>query len=173
MNLTELELEVVGRAVLVVTGSEVASLCRNVAHEHGQTAVPHEPGNGEDVHAVAPAGDGKATAEGVQQRRGNAGAFGAVVAAFTDGIIMAFIAALFGKPNFDSIGLDIGDGRLAIGSFLTAVVNLVIVAAAVFFFIVKPVQAIKDRQKKEGEVVPDADDIALLKEIRDLLKNRP
>ncbi|MBK6318754.1 MAG: large conductance mechanosensitive channel protein MscL [Dehalococcoidia bacterium] len=102
-----------------------------------------------------------------------AGAFGAVVAVFTDGIIMAFIAAIFGKPSFDSIGLDIGDGRLAIGSFLTAVVNLVIVAAAVFFFIVKPVQAIKDRQKKEGEVVPDADDIALLKEIRDLLKNRP
>lgn len=102
-----------------------------------------------------------------------AGAFGAVVAAFTDGIIMAFIAALFGKPNFDSIGLDIGDGRLLIGTFLTALVNLVIVAAAVFFFIVKPVQAIKDRQKKEGEVVPDADDIALLKEIRDLLKNRP
>ena len=102
-----------------------------------------------------------------------AGAFGAVVAVFTDGIIMAFIAAIFGKPSFDSIGLDIGDGRLAIGSFLTAVVNLVIVAAAVFFFIVKPVQAIKDRQKTEGEVVPNADAIALLKEIRDLLKNRP
>src|SRR5690606_41478693 len=66
-------------------------------------------------------------------------------------IIMAFIAALFGKPNFDSIGLDIGDGRLLIGTFLTALVNLVIVAAAVFFFIVKPVQAIKDRQKKEGD----------------------
>lgn len=102
-----------------------------------------------------------------------AGAFGAVVAAFTDGIVMAFIAALFGKPSFDSIGLDIGDGRLLIGTFLTALVNLVIVAAAVFFFIVKPLQAIKDRQKREGEVVPDADDIALLKEIRDLLKNRP
>jgi len=102
-----------------------------------------------------------------------AAAFKPVVDTFTNGIVLNFIAAIVGKPNFDDIGLDVGDSRLLIGTFLTAVVNLILVGGAVFFFIVKPVQAIKDRQKKEGEVVPDADDIALLKEIRDLLKNRP
>lgn len=101
-----------------------------------------------------------------------AGAFGAVVATFTDGIVMAFIAAIFGKPNFDSIGLDIGDGRLYIGTFLTALVNLVIVGAAVFFFIVKPVNMIKERQKSAGEPVPEAEDIVLLREIRDALRSR-
>lgn len=102
-----------------------------------------------------------------------AGAFAAVVSALTDGIIMAFIAAIFGKPNFDSIGLDVGDGRLLIGTFLTALVNLIIVGAAVFFFIVKPAQMIRDRQKKEGTEPPQPEDTELLREIRDLLKNRP
>jgi large conductance mechanosensitive channel len=101
-----------------------------------------------------------------------AGAFGAVVASFTDGIVMAFIAAIFGKPSFDSIGLDVGDGRLYIGTFLTAVANLIIVGAAVFFFIVKPVQMIRDRQKAAGEPVPESEDIILLREIRDALRNR-
>lgn len=101
-----------------------------------------------------------------------AGAFGAVVVAFTDGVVMAFIAAIFGKPSFDSIGLDVGDGRLYIGTFLTALANLVIVAAAVFFFIVKPVKILTERKKEAGEPVPESEDVVLLREIRDLLKTR-
>jgi large conductance mechanosensitive channel len=100
-------------------------------------------------------------------------AFSAVVAAFTDGIVMNFIAAIVGEPNFDSIGLDVGDSRLLIGTFLTAVVNLIIVGAAVFFFIVKPVQMLRDRKKAAGEPVPESEDVVLLREIRDLLRNRP
>ena len=99
-----------------------------------------------------------------------AGAFATVVSAFTDGIVMQFLAAIFGEPNFDSIGLDIGDSRLLIGTFLTALVNFVIIAAAVFFFIVKPVQAIRERQKNEPETVAPPEDIELLREIRDLLR---
>ncbi len=102
-----------------------------------------------------------------------AAAFVPVVDAFTKGIVLNFIAAIVGKPNFDDIGLDVGDSRLLIGTFLTAVVNLVLVGAAVFFFIVKPVQIIKDRMKKGEEAPPpDPEDIALLREIRDLLRNR-
>ena len=100
-------------------------------------------------------------------------AFKPVIDTFTDGIVMNFIAAIVGEPNFDSIGLDIGDSRLQIGSFLTALVNLIITGAAVFFFIVKPVQIIRDRRKKEGDPVPDPDDVVLLREIRDLLRARP
>ena len=102
-----------------------------------------------------------------------AAAFVPVVDAFTKGIVLNFIAAIVGKPNFDDIGLDVGDSRLLIGTFLTALVNLVLVGGAVFFFIVKPVQMIKDRQKSGAEPPPpDPEDVALLREIRDLLRAR-
>lgn len=97
-------------------------------------------------------------------------AFMAVVSSFTSDIVMAFIAAIFGEPSFHSIGLDIGDGRLHIGSFLTALVNFLIVAAAVFFFIVRPVKMIRERKKTEPETVAPPEDIELLREIRDLLR---
>ncbi|MGE3074702.1 MAG: large conductance mechanosensitive channel protein MscL [Dehalococcoidia bacterium] len=99
-------------------------------------------------------------------------AFKDVVDAVTNGVIMNFIAAIVGKPNFDSIGIDIGDSRLLIGTVLTALVNLVLVGAAVFFFIVKPVKILQERKKEAGEPVPEAEDVVLLREIRDLLKNR-
>jgi len=101
-----------------------------------------------------------------------AGAFSRVITAFTEGIVLNFLAAIVGEPNFDSIGLDIGDSRLLIGTLLTAIVNLILVGAAVFFFIVKPVNMIKERQKKGEEAVPEADDIILLREIRDELRAR-
>ncbi len=102
-----------------------------------------------------------------------AAAFKPVVDTFTNGIVLNFIAAIVGKPNFDDIGLDVGDSRLLIGTFLTAVVNLILVGGAVFFFIVKPVEAIRARQKSGAEPAPaDPEDVALLREIRDLLKNR-
>lgn len=100
-------------------------------------------------------------------------AFKPVVDTFTNGIVLNFIAAIVGKPNFDDIGIDVGDSRLLIGTFLTAVVNLILVGAAVFFFIVKPIQVIKERQKRGEEAPPpDPEDIALLREIRDLLRTR-
>lgn len=99
-------------------------------------------------------------------------AFSQVVAAFTDGIVMAFIAAIFGEPSFDSIGLDIGDGRLYIGTFLTALANFIIVGAAVFFFIVRPVKMIRERRAAAGEPVPDSEEVILLREIRDSLRAR-
>jgi large conductance mechanosensitive channel len=101
-----------------------------------------------------------------------AAAFKSVVDVFTNGIIMQFIAAIVGKPNFDSIGIDIGDSRLLIGSFLTQVINLILVGAAVFFFIVKPVNILKERGKRGEDAVPDPEDIVLLREIRDSLRAR-
>lgn len=99
-------------------------------------------------------------------------AFKGVIDSFTNGIVMNFIAAIVGKPDFSDIGVDVGDSRLLIGSFINAVVQLVLVGAAVFFFIVKPVQVIRDRQKAAGEPVPESEDIVLLREIRDALRSR-
>ncbi len=55
-----------------------------------------------------------------------------VVDAFTKGIILPFIAAIFGKPSFDAIGVNIGDSRLLIGTFLNTVLNFVLVAFVLF-----------------------------------------
>ncbi|HMO52889.1 MAG TPA: large conductance mechanosensitive channel protein MscL [Tepidiformaceae bacterium] len=97
-------------------------------------------------------------------------AFARVVTAFTEGIVLNFIAAIVGEPNFNSIGLDVGDSRLLIGSLITEIVYLILVGAAVFFFIVKPVSVLRERKKEEPETVAPPEDIELLREIRDLLK---
>ena len=94
-------------------------------------------------------------------------AFSAVITAFVDGILMALIAALFGQPNFDAIVLNVGDGRIAIGSFITALVNFLIVAW-VLFLIVRTA----NRFRREPEEAPISEDVALLREIRDLLAQR-
>lgn len=101
-----------------------------------------------------------------------AGAFATVVSVFTDGIVMQFLAAIVGEPNFDNITLEIGDSELLIGTFLTAVLNLILIGAAVFFFIVKPVQVLRERQRSEPETIAPPEDIELLREIRDLLRTQ-
>ena len=99
-------------------------------------------------------------------------AFKDVIDTFTQGIVMAFIAAIFGEPSFDSITIEVGDGTLYIGTFLTAVANLILVGAAVFFFIVKPVNILKERRAAGTEDIPEDEQIVLLREIRDSLVNR-
>lgn len=101
-------------------------------------------------------------------------AFTTVVNSLVGDILTPFIAAIVGQPSFGNIDLDIGDATLEIGLFLEAVVNFLIVAAVIFFFIIKPVNVLMERRRR-GEAaadVPTPEDIALLREIRDLLKQR-
>ncbi len=94
-------------------------------------------------------------------------AFGAVVKAFTDGILMAFVAAIFGKPNFDSVVINVGDGVILVGTFLTALLNFVIVAGAIYFAVVVPLNKMAER-RAAGEVEEPTNDermIALLEQI--------
>jgi large conductance mechanosensitive channel len=102
-------------------------------------------------------------------------AFTAVVTAFTDGVIMAFIAAIVGEPSFHSITIGLGDGVIRIGSFITALVNFLLIAA-VLFFILKAVaraQSGFDRgaQSPEDDSPAPTDEAVLLAEIRDLLRS--
>ena len=101
-----------------------------------------------------------------------AAAFKDVIDSFTKGIVMAFIAAIFGKPSFDDITIEVGDGTLYIGTFLTALANLALIGAAVFFFIVKPVNILKERRAAGTEDIPEDEQIVLLREIRDALVTR-
>ena len=69
-------------------------------------------------------------------------------------VLMPIVGIIFGKPSFDdALILTINDSQIRFGSFLTVAVSFLFIALAVFFFIVKPYRAFKDRQKK-GEEAP-------------------
>lgn len=94
--------------------------------------------------------------------------FAPIVTALVDGVVLNLIAAIFGQPSFDSIGINVGESRLLIGSVITAAVKFVIVAF-VCFLIVKAYNATK-KPVVEEEAGPS--EIDLLTEIRDSLRNR-
>lgn len=96
-------------------------------------------------------------------------AFAPVIDAVANGVVMNFIAAVFGQPSFDSIVIEVGDGEILIGSVVTALVNFVIVAL-VCFLIVKAYNRMKKPQVEEAAAVTETD---LLVEIRDELRKRP
>ena len=62
-------------------------------------------------------------------------AFSAVVSAFIEGIVMPLVAAMVGEPNFNSLTLTVGDGVVRYGTFLTALVNFLLVAFVLFLLI--------------------------------------
>src|ERR1700684_1971899 len=82
------------------------------------------------------------------------GVFGAVVKGLVDSLINPFIALLFGKPDFSGIKFDIAGTMFPIGNFITAVVMFLLTAAAIYFFVVLPINAFSARLKR-GEVPPD------------------
>jgi len=81
-------------------------------------------------------------------------AFGAVVTALVKDLITPIIAAIVGKPDFSSIFFDVNGSRFLIGDFVNAVVSFLLIAAAVYFFVVLPVNTLMARVRR-GEVAPD------------------
>jgi large conductance mechanosensitive channel len=75
-------------------------------------------------------------------------AFGAVVAAFVADVITPLIAAIFGKPDFGSLVFTINHSTFKYGLFINAVIAFVLVAAAVYFAIVVPMNAVAARRAK-------------------------
>ncbi len=102
-------------------------------------------------------------------------AFAGVVAAFSTDFIGGIIGAIGGTPDFGTAGFEANDSKIIIGSTINALINFVIVAAAVYFFVVVPVNKLMERRKRgeEPEVAAPSEDILLLQEIRDLLRQRP
>lgn len=100
-------------------------------------------------------------------------AFGAVITALVENILMPLISMLVGSPNFDSF---LVFGEVKVGVFLTALINFLLIAAAIYFAVVMPMNHMIARRNaklgiKEEEEAVDPQ-IALLTEIRDSLKNR-
>jgi large conductance mechanosensitive channel len=101
-------------------------------------------------------------------------AFGAVVSALVKDLVTPLIAALGGNPDFGNLAFTVNGSRFAYGDFVNAVISFIVVSAAIFFLVVKPVGALMQRRKRgeepEAEAVPE--DVVLLGEIRDLLRER-
>jgi large conductance mechanosensitive channel len=79
-------------------------------------------------------------------------AFAAVITAFVADIITPIIAAIGGQPNFNDLTFTINKSHFLYGSFLNAVISFVLIAAAVFFLVVKPVNALMARRRTEPPI---------------------
>ncbi|WP_026535418.1 large conductance mechanosensitive channel protein MscL [Arthrobacter sp. H14] len=109
-----------------------------------------------------------------------ASAFGTVVTALVDRVIMPLIAGIFGAPNFDKVlAFQIGsepENIVSFGAVLTTVVNFLLVAAAIYFVIVVPMNKMVERRNARLGIVEEEEvvdpQIALLTEIRDELRAR-
>jgi len=101
-------------------------------------------------------------------------AFGAVVNALVKDILTPIVAAIFGKPDFSTLTFTINKSHFFYGDFINALIAFASIAAAVFFFVVKPINYLIERRKKGGEPDPAtlSDEATLLAEIRDLLRER-
>jgi large conductance mechanosensitive channel len=75
-------------------------------------------------------------------------AFGAVVTALVADVVNPIIAIPFGKPNFDTLVLTINGSYIKYGTFLTAIIAFVLIAAGVYFFFVGPYQRVQARLRK-------------------------
>jgi large conductance mechanosensitive channel len=84
-------------------------------------------------------------------------AFAAVITSLVDNLIMPIIAMIIGKPDFSDLTFTINDAVFRYGAFITSVIQFLAIGAAVFFFVVKPMQMMAERGKKEPieEGMPD------------------
>jgi large conductance mechanosensitive channel len=75
-------------------------------------------------------------------------AFNAVVTAFVKDILTPLIAAIFGKPDFASLTFMINNSQFAYGDVLNAIISFLAVAAAIYFFVVVPMNRLAARRAK-------------------------
>jgi large conductance mechanosensitive channel len=99
-------------------------------------------------------------------------AFAGVVTGLMDGLLNPLIAAVFGQPDISAVwSFTVNGSRFSIGVLLQAVLNFLLVAAALYFIVVVPMNRLAERRRRiEDEVAEEPEaDLALLTEIRDLL----
>ena len=76
-------------------------------------------------------------------------AFGSVVTEFTKDLLTPLIAAIVGKPDFSAIKFEINGSKFLVGNLINAVISFLLVATAVYYFVVLPVNALIARTRKE------------------------
>jgi large conductance mechanosensitive channel len=80
-------------------------------------------------------------------------AFAALIGAFIASFVMPFISMIIGEPDFGGLTFTVNDAVFTYGSFITAFITFVSTAAAIFFFVVKPANALMARYGKPDEDV--------------------
>lgn len=98
-------------------------------------------------------------------------AFTNVVNTFSNNILMQFLAAVGGKPDFSALSFTINKAEIGYGIFLTAVINFLIVGFAMFL-VVKAINKLQNMKRSPDEAEEAPTEVELLTEIRDALKNR-
>ena len=81
-------------------------------------------------------------------------AFAAVVNALVTDLVTPIIASIFGKPSFENLSFTINNSHFLYGDFINAVINFITIAAAIYFFVVVPMNYLTARARR-GEVPPD------------------
>jgi large conductance mechanosensitive channel len=81
-------------------------------------------------------------------------AFGAVITSFVTNVLNPLIAAIVGKPDFSAFSATLNGGVISYGLFLNALISFLLIALAVYFFIIVPMNALKARQAR-GQAPPD------------------
>lgn len=98
-------------------------------------------------------------------------AFTAVVSSFVADLLTPLIAAIGGKPDFSALHFTVNHSTFHYGRFVNAVVAFLLIAAVVYFLVVRPVQLLRERRERREPTPPSpSDEVRLLTEIRDLLR---
>jgi large conductance mechanosensitive channel len=106
-------------------------------------------------------------------------AFGAVVTALVADIFTPLIGAIAGQHDFSSLSFRINKSEFKYGDLINKIVSFLLIAAAIYFFVVVPIKKmteLRERRQAAGqepdEASPVSDELAVLSEIRDLLRQR-
>lgn len=81
-------------------------------------------------------------------------AFGSVVSAFVKDLLTPLIAAIVGRPDFSALKFTINNSQFLYGDFLNALLSFLLVGAAVYFFVVTPMNALLARSRREAPAPP-------------------
>jgi large conductance mechanosensitive channel len=83
-------------------------------------------------------------------------AFAALIGSFVDDLMLPVVAMIIGEPDFSALDFTVNGAVFRYGAFITALITFVTTAAAVFFFVVKPMNAVMARVRPpEDEPIPD------------------
>lgn len=100
------------------------------------------------------------------------GAFGKIVTSLVNDVLMPLIGTVMGGVNFSNLSIKIKDANIAYGLFVQSIVDFLIIAMCIFAM-VKVFEKFKHKEeKKEAPKPTKSDEVKLLEEIRDLLKDK-
>lgn len=100
------------------------------------------------------------------------GAFTAIVTALVDNIITPLIGVLVGGLDFTGLSVKVGEATIGYGAFIQAVINFLLISF-VIFCVIRSFNKLAKKKEEEPAVPPaPAEDVVLLREIRDLLANQ-